>query len=193
MNNEVSVPRMSKQSRVEGCVNTVCGKRMHMNTHKHTHINKQTNTNWKKQIQKSKSTNRNSSSTGQTSGTIKCQSNMFSIIAKILTTEICLNDNRGRRHRMKGNDANRRDEQKGGQKNGMNSEPSWVIFIIMPCVRWGAVSLLWYCSLTWLCMNLRLIPSSVTCSSPPSPVFMSWTGNSPPSSGPEGNHNWVYS
>lgn len=47
-------------------------------------------------------------------------------------------------------------------------------------------SLLWYWPLTWLCMNLRLIPSSVTCSSPPSPVFMSWTGNSPPSSGPEG-------
>lgn len=36
----------------------------------------------------------------------------------------------------------------------------------------------------WLCMNLRLIPSRVTCSKPPSPVFMSCTGNSPPSSGP---------
>ena len=33
-------------------------------------------------------------------------------------------------------------------------------------------------------MNLRLIPSRVTCSKPPSPVFMSCTGNSPPSSGP---------
>lgn len=37
---------------------------------------------------------------------------------------------------------------------------------------------------TWLCMNLRLIPSKVTCRRPPSPVFMSCTGNSPPSSGP---------
>lgn len=36
----------------------------------------------------------------------------------------------------------------------------------------------------WLCMNLRLIPSRVTCSKPPSPVFMSCTGNSPPNSGP---------
>lgn len=194
MNNEVSVPRMSNQTRVEGCDITVCGKRMHMNTHKHIHINKQTTTNWKKQIQKSKSTNRNSSSTGQTSGTIKCQSNMFSIIAKILTAEICFHDNRGRRHRTKGNDANRRDEQKGGQNNRMNFEPSWVIFYHHAlCEMRSSFFLLWYCSLTWLCMNLRLIPSSVTCSSPPSPVFMSWTGNSPPSSGPEGNHNWVYS
>lgn len=31
----------------------------------------------------------------------------------------------------------------------------------------------------WLCMNLRLDPSRVTCSKPPSPVFMSCTGNSP--------------
>lgn len=57
-----------------------------------------------------------------------------------------------------------------------------------PLVRWAAGSLPWYWPLTWLCMNLRLIPSSVTCSSPPSPLFMSWTGNSPPSSGPEGHH-----
>lgn len=37
---------------------------------------------------------------------------------------------------------------------------------------------------TWLCINLRLIPSNVTWRRPPSPVFISWTGNSPPSSGP---------
>lgn len=43
---------------------------------------------------------------------------------------------------------------------------------------------------TWLCMNLRLIPSRVTCSKPPSPVFMSCTGNSPPSSGPAGQGRW---
>lgn len=38
--------------------------------------------------------------------------------------------------------------------------------------------------LTWLCINLRLMPSRVTWRRPPSPVFMSCTGNSPPSSGP---------
>ncbi len=37
---------------------------------------------------------------------------------------------------------------------------------------------------TWLCINLRLMPSRVTWRRPPSPVFMSCTGNSPPSSGP---------
>lgn len=37
---------------------------------------------------------------------------------------------------------------------------------------------------TWLCINFRLIPSSVTCRRPPSPVFISCTGNSPPNSGP---------
>ncbi|TNN44517.1 hypothetical protein EYF80_045293 [Liparis tanakae] len=50
----------------------------------------------------------------------------------------------------------------------------------------GRSSPLWEEPPTWLCMNFRLMPSSVTCSRPPSPVFMSWTGNSPPSSGPEG-------
>lgn len=64
----------------------------------------------------------------------------------------------------------------------------WFLFSC-PCVRWETASLLWYWPLTWLCMNLRLIPSSVTWSSPPSPVFMSWTGNSPPSSGPAGNQS----
>ena len=44
---------------------------------------------------------------------------------------------------------------------------------------------------TWLCMNLRLIPSRVTCSKPPSPVFMSCTGNSPPSSGPVGREEVI--
>ncbi len=42
------------------------------------------------------------------------------------------NDNRGRHEKVEGNEADRRDEQKGGQKDGMNSEPSWVIFIVMP-------------------------------------------------------------
>lgn len=41
------------------------------------------------------------------------------------------NDNRGRCHDMKGNYANRRDGQKGGQRDGMDSEPSWVIFTFM--------------------------------------------------------------
>lgn len=47
---------------------------------------------------------------------------------------IHFNEIRGRRPKMKGNDteANRRGEQKGGQKDGMKSEPSWVIFIFMP-------------------------------------------------------------
>lgn len=55
------------------------------------------------------------------------------------------------------------------------------------------VSLLWWWPPTWLCMNFRLIPSSVTWSSPPSPVFMSWTGNSPPSSGPEEEIHSIFS
>lgn len=60
---------------------------------------------------------------------------MVSVIANSLTTKVFgffFNDNRGRREEMKLNEADRRDEQKGGQKDGMNSEPSWVIFIVMP-------------------------------------------------------------
>lgn len=91
----------------------------------------------------------------------------------------------------------RRDERRGGgQKDEMISEPPWVNIWYSHALLWEAGSLRRRWLLTWLCMNLRLIPSSVTCSSPPSPVFMSWTGNSPPSSGPEGRpqgREWVNS
>lgn len=188
MNNEVWAPQMSKRTCVEGCVNIVFGKRMHMKRHTHKH---NTNSNWKKEKRKSKS-KKAKARTGilplrdkhqvQVNANETCYQSLltFRLIRSIFK------DNRGRCHEMKGTDAT-----KGGQKDGMNSEQSWVSFIFMPFCEMKAVSLLWYWPLTWLCMNLRLIPSSVTCSSPPSPVFMSWTGNSPPSSGPEGDHTRI--
>lgn len=108
---------------VEGCINTVLGKAC-IQTHTHT----QTNTKWnwrrKKQIQKSKSTNRNSSSIGK-----------YHVMSG---NQVCcnpwhfhrdFNDNRGRRDVMKGNDteANRRDEQRGGQEDGMNHH-EWYLY-----------------------------------------------------------------
>lgn len=83
----------------------------------------------------------------------------------------------------------RREEQEGGQRTKDELSSNMSDFCQCRCGRWEAVTLPWCHLLTWLCMNLRLIPSSVTCRSPPSPVFMSWTGNSPPSSGPAGNKN----
>lgn len=180
MNNEVWAPRMSKRKLVwKDVLILFLG-----NACTRTHTHKQT------QTEKSKSKKAKAQTRilplKETSG--QSQLNMLVILRRIY---FC-NDNRGRHHEMKGNEANRSDDQLGGQKDGMNSEPSWVSFLFScPRVRWEAVSPLWYGPLTWLCMNLRLIPSSVTCSSPPSPVFMSWTGNSPPSSGPEGNIAWV--
>lgn len=52
------------------------------------------------------------------------------------------------------------------------------------CKKLHAHSLLIDFPHTWLCINFRLIPSSVTWRRPPSPVFISCTGNSPPNSGP---------
>lgn len=85
--------------------------------------------------------------------------------------------------------------QTGEMSRKVNRRMGWTLncheWFLFPClfVRWrkSGFSAVLRWPLTWLCMNLRLIPSRVTCRSPPSPVFMSWTGNSPPSSGPEGN------
>lgn len=106
------------------------GKRMHMKRHTHKH-----NTNWKLKTKKKSKSKKAKAQTEilplrhKHQAQVNANQTCYQSLLTFRLIRFIFKDNRGRCHEMKGTDANRRDEQKGGQKDGMNSEQSWASFI----------------------------------------------------------------